>query len=379
MIFFSKHKRLLSLTLGICLLALPAIRADQPSLLESAPQETWGSAFNKAINTTILVAPTLFSTYKDASKLSLSNQKGLIGDQPVKPALQKAIRDLMHEQEILHADTIEIVAMRDEKHEAVFDHDALLPTAKVVEIQSTFKHNALGVYATNACIFIDEDIVDFEKNPLLSTFLVKQALRQFKNDGYRKAILAKIALGLAKTAALYKAIPLVTDGMQHLTNAVGWSSFSDSQKNGIVLGTARFAINGIMCPMIAQSIVQKISSQTFSWYQQSMHQPIDETIVTQEEIVPLIVELANIVIAYTNKPALEPLHNHLAGQRLKEGIACIYIDELCTLADKLFTTKSIVTWLEEEIKQQREKNDLVASMLVHLKENFFEKNPNDID
>lgn len=385
MISLSQPKRFFSIIMGIYLLGIPVIHANESSAPQQpAPQETWGNAFNKALNTTLSLAPTLISSYRDASRLSLSNQKEFIGDQPAKPESQRAIKNLMHEQKISNAHAIEIIAMRDAFYQMSLANDVALPTPEIIQKQATFKYNVLGVFATNSCIFIDEDIIDFENKPLLSTFLIKHALRQFKNHDYRNAIFAKIGIGLAKTTALYKAIPLVTDGMQHLTDAIGWTSFSDSQKSGILLGTARFAINEVMCRIIAQSIVQKISSQAFSWYKQYTYQPIDETVVSPEEIIPLIVELTKIATKTT--PSMKVTYNNSVytqdssqkaeasyewpGQKTHIALVCMYINELCTLADNLFTTKSIIERFEEEVENQEQENKDVALMLLRIKANF---------
>ncbi len=375
MIFFSLQKRFFTLLLGVCLVAMPILQATEPVATPPITQDTWGTALSKAWNTTLLVAPTLINTCTEVSKLSSNIQKYQIGDTAVKPEIQTEIQKLMHEQNIPNACDIEIIAMRGALYQMSFAHDTALPTPQCVQVQSTFKHNVLGVYVTNACIFIDEDIINFEKSPLLSTFLIKHALKKFKNNEYRNTIFAKIGLGLASGAALYKTIPLVNSGMQKLTNAVGWTSFSDSQKSGILLNTARVALNGIVCPMIAQSIVQKLSSQAFAWYKQSTHEEIDETLVAQDDILPLIVELAKIVAFYRVDPILEHIEGQFAGQRQEEALACAYMNELCILANKLFTTTSIITWLDNEMSNQD--NAKTAFILKHYKMNFFSKHLSD--
>lgn len=374
---FSINKCHITLLLALCLLGVPALHADEtPPTAQPASQLTWGNAFSKALNTTFLLGPTFFNTYQEISRLSSNNQKELIGDKPVRPETHHNIRAIMQEQGFQESHNLEIVAMRDSLYKIQFNDDAALPTPEPVQVQQTFKHNAFGVHMTNACMFIDEDIINFEKKPLLSTFLVRHALKKYKNNHYRNTVFANIALGFAKTAALYKTTPLISQGINTITNSVGWTSLSDPQQSGMLVRAARFAVHNVMCPMIAQSIVQGISSRLFTWYTKSIHQTIDETVIHRDNILPLIVEIAKMIEHFTVKPVLLGQTDTKIGNNFL--LACTYNDELCLLANKLFTTSSIIEWINVEIQEQKKENNIfMVTFLESLKKEFFEKNRND--
>lgn len=340
MAFSSRRKHSFLLFLGTFLALQPCLYAHNPGQTSPAtPQRSWSTTLGIAANAVLNFGPPAYSLYQEAKKLSPTHQKELIGNEEVREQTYDALQEILKEMGI--KETPEIIAMRTSRL-------CPNPNAKSIEDSITIIHSRkkdfLGIHATNAYIFIDEDVINFEEHPLRSTFLVKRELARYKNSYFSKAIIGNIAVTIAQMAAWYKAHPLITQGCNNIIHNLGWTSLNDPQQHSIFLGVSRFTLNYLVCPFVTQLIIEKVRNSAHGWYNQRITPQLDDTFVQREHTLTFFGELISLMPYYATTNIF--LHNSKQGQKLLDAtlrevaLITLYRYHPSAIIDKINTFKS---------------------------------------
>ena len=332
---FAPRRHLFLFFLGISLTIQPYLCANVPT---ATSQKSWTSTLNEMGYAALYFVPAAFSSYEELKTLSASHQKELLGDQKASDQTIMEIHKLCAEMAIKN--NPEIIAMRDTDYRIVFDEE--IGQHQAVPC-TNYTKNFLGVHATNACIFIDEKIINFEKNNVLSTFLVKYELARYKKNYFSKVIVGNVTLTMAQAVALYKMLPVVTHSVSNFLPKIGWTSFNDPQQGGIVLGISRFTLNYLVCPRVTQMIIDTIKNNALTWYTNAIHVPFEGSWVSREQILPLLGELIKLMPDYeidTDTQAA-PSSKKLLDATLRE---------VCLMAQNRYHLASILATLDTFMK-----------------------------
>ena len=332
MAFSSCRKQLFLLFLGTFLALQPCLYAHNPGQATPiTPQRNWSNALGTAVNAALYFGPPAYSVYQEAKQLSPTCQKERIGDKKVSEQTYNALQEIVEEMGI--KEIPEIIAMQDSRL-------CPNPNARSIEDSITIinsrKKDFLGVHATNAYIFIDEDVINFEEHPLRSTFLVKRELARYKNNHFSKIIIGNVALTMAQAVALYKTFPLVTQGCNNIIHKLGWTSLNDPRQNGLFLGISRFTLNYLICPFVTQLIIEKIRNSAHAWYQQQITPKLEDSFVPREYTLKLLVELIKFIPSYEIRS--EETNEYYPGRKLL--YETLY--EVCLMALNRYHSSQII-------------------------------------
>lgn len=329
MVFSSHRKHLFLLFLGTFLALQPCLHANPTEISQVAAPKSWYSTLGSALNTTLFFAPAAYCAYEQSKNLYVSRQKELIGKNDLNAETKQAIQKMMIEMGI--KDTPEILAMR---NQAEFKE---IPDSEGYAIVDSLKKNFLGIHATNACIFVDEEIINFDNNPLLSTFLVKRELAKYKNNNFSKEVVSAISLNMAQALALYKTIPLVTDNVSGLLAKAGWASFNKPNETGFFLNASRFTVNYIVCPTLASIFTDKLRAHIQGYYTNNLEIKL-EKIVPRGYTVTLLKELIKLTPYYNEDEAN-------ATQYEGKEILARVIETVFTIAQKRYDSETLTDLL----------------------------------
>ncbi len=352
MIFSLCKKRLFLLFLGSFLALQPSLYAHNPGETPATSQRSWSSALGTAVNAALYFGPATYSAYEQSKNLYASQQKKLIGNQALNPQTKLAIQKIMIEMNI--EDTPEILAMR---NQAEFEE---VPDSDKYTIVDSVKKNYLGIHATNAYIFIDEDIINFEEHPLRSTFLVKRELARYKNNHFSKVIIGNVALTMAQAVAFYKTFPLVTQGCNNSIHKLGWTSFNDPQQHGIFLGVSRFTLNYLVCPFVTQLIIEKIRNSVHAWYHQHITPPLDGTFVPRGHTLTLFAELIKLIPDYNNTET-----NNCPGKELLDTT----LREMALIALNRYHSSQIIDNLNRRFSRDEDFKPHIERLISFIEQN----------
>lgn len=377
-------KTFITFSLFISFIAAPLCHATEPEK-PSTTEESSAFSVGNMVNAAFTVTPLALNTYEYLQELSTGQQLEKFGKENISPKLEKYIRNCIQELNVANPDTIQIKVMADDRTELVWDNNKQEYCFVYPDLELSPKKKHFGTIVTNSILFIDEDIIDLERRPLLSDFLIKYALLDFKKNTYRNNVIAKVCLGLCNAAAFYKTVPCCSQLLNNVASSVGFTSLGDPQQSGWKVNTARFITYNLISPIITQTIIHNISSRAMHYYREVTKKEIDETIVPLENVMPLLLEWsiymsASYQAGATLHDTMHPFDctiydvstfeyfDNLLNFKTTSNPQILeiqYFKELVAFAKKKFFKESIIQWLDNEIAEQQD--PLVKHILENIK------------